>query len=153
MEEMRPLDGVSAIALIMIASFAIDRIVTAVLFLLSFIPGFPDPNAALGQEQLAYSQKLYKLCYFSLAGVLGVLAMAAWAQIRILSALGVPAGEMTDILITGIVLMGGADRIASVLKTPGASGVEKKAEAEPVRVTGTLIVEEESPRKVVSRGA
>lgn len=153
MEEMRPLDGVSALALIMIASFAIDRIVSAVLFLLSFIPGFPDPGAAVGPQQLAYAQKLYRLCYFSLAGVLGVLVMAAWAQVRVLSALGVPADRVTDIVITGIVLMGGADRIASVLKTPGASGVQKTAEAEPVRVTGTLVVEEESPRKVVSRGA
>ena len=47
-----PLDGVTVLAVILIASFAIDRIVTGTLIVLSFIPiwnrWFPDPSQSEG---------------------------------------------------------------------------------------------------------
>ncbi len=139
---MKQLDGVSAVALILIASFAIDRIVTALLFLLSFVRLVPEAAA---------DERKYKLIYFGLAGLLGTVVLAHYGQVRVLTALGIRIEPLIDTILTGIVLVGGADRIAELLKPPGAES--QKEESQPIEITGKLILEESAAQKVLGHSA
>jgi TctA family transporter len=139
---MKQLDGVSAIAMILIGSFAIDRIVTALLFLLSFVRLAPEA---------AVHERRYKLIYYCLAGVLGIVVLGYYGQVRVLTALGIRIEPLIDTLLTGIVLVGGADRIAELLKAPGAE--PRKEEPQPIEITGKLVLEESAAKKVLGHSA
>ena len=187
---MERLDGVTAIALVVIASFAIDRIVTGSLFLLSYSKAwarrFPEPASLEDEHARTQAEKRQKLIYFALAGFLGMVVLAGVGNVRILSALvvqpkqaestnqsaqqnsppqttqagstnqgattnktdstaqtskaGISLFSILDIIFTGLLLMGGADRIAQVIKMPGAHGGEK-AESRPIQLSGKLTIE------------
>jgi hypothetical protein len=162
-------DPVNVLVLILVASFAIDRIVTGILFLLSFSSAWTRrfPEAALLDEGAARKQaeKKQKLIYFVLAGVLGIVMLAGFGNIRLLDALGVqppkPAPDpdspgfatslfqWLDKILTGLILMGGAERISKVLKEHGLPGAEKPA-SRPIEITGKLILEDEAGKKIVA---
>jgi hypothetical protein len=141
------LDGVTAIALILIASFAIDRIVTATLFLLSFVIPSLDPAGIEGLGARARAEKVYKLVYVTIAGVLAVGVVAHYGGVRLLSALGLAPDPVLDTILTGIVLVGGSDRIAALLKLPGAAEAEHAAPP-PIQITGRLTLEDGTTTKV-----
>ncbi len=146
------IDGISAIAVILIASFAIDRIVAGVLFLLSFVKGwrriFPDPALLEDAVARARAEKKRKLVYSGLAGVLALLVVAWYGQVRILKATGFATAPVLDTLLTGLILMAGADRMTGLLKTLGTPAIEKpEPAARPIEITGKLILEEPAARK------
>lgn len=143
---MKSADGVTAIAMIVIASFAIDRIVTATLFMLSFVAPSLDPDTVDAPIRRKRAERLQRLLYVVLAGLLGILVVAKFGNVRILSALGIEADPVLDIILTGIILVGGSERIAAVLQAPGAPGVEKPSPP-PIQITGTLTLEEGAIRK------
>ena len=143
------LDGVTAIALILIASFAIDRIVTAALFLLSFVIPWLDPGSIESPGARVRAEKLYKLVYVTIAGVLAIGVVAQYGGIRLLSALGMASDPLLDTFLTGIVLVGGSDRIAALLKLPGAPDAERAAPP-PIQITGKLTLEDST--KVGDKG-
>lgn len=143
---MKPVDGVTAIAMIAIASFAIDRIVTGTLFVLSFAMTSLDPDAIGDPARHRRAERIQRLLYVVLAGLLGILVIASYGNVRVLAALGIETDPLLDIVLTGIILVGGADRIAGVLKAPGAPGVEKPS-PQPIQITGRLILEEGAIRK------
>ena len=138
MDNIKQFDGVSAIALILIASFAIDRVVTAVLFLLAWAGWAPDPVA---------DERKYKLIYYLLGGALGIFVLAHFGQVRVLTALGIKIDQYLDTTLTGIVLVGGADRIAGLLKAP--SGAPQNAAPQPMVITGKLVLEESAAQKIL----
>jgi hypothetical protein len=146
------IDGISAIAVILIASFAIDRIVTALLFLLSFASPwrkyFPDPTAQEGAERAASERKL-KLAYFVFAGILGVAVLAGYGKMRIFAVSGFPdVPWWLDVLATGLILMGGADRVAALLNIGGPLG--EKAAPQPIQITGKIVIDD-SGNKVLTK--
>ncbi len=139
------IDGVSAIAIILIASFAIDRIVNGLLFLLSlFKPWrkwFPDPNTIMEPGERANAKRKQTVLYFILAGILGIVVLAWYGEIRIFKAvLGRDINPILDTIVTGLTLVAGADRIAEIMKLPGAPGKEKPS-SRPVEITGKLVLE------------
>ncbi|HLG14015.1 MAG TPA: hypothetical protein VJH03_05715 [Blastocatellia bacterium] len=141
------IDGVTALALVVIASFAIDRIVTAILFLGSFAGIVPDPDLRESGPERVRAAKAYKLIYFILAGGLGVVVLAYFGNVRILRAMGIQeATPLVDTLVTGLLLMGGAERLSQFIQSPGGSSEEKSA-ARPIEVTGTLKLEDDGSRK------
>ena len=135
------LDGVTAIVLILIASFAIDRIVTALLFLLSFVSSSMDPASIEPAGARARAEKQYKLLYVVVAGVLAIFVLAYYGGVRILSALGIATDPLLDTILTGIVLVGGSDRIAALLKLSGGAGLEPPAPP-PIQITGRVTLED-----------
>jgi len=141
--------GVNAIALVLVASFAIDRVVNGVLFLVSYSEfwrrKFPDP-ALVDADRRVAAQKKQKLIYFVFAGLLGTVLLAYFGQVRVLSSLGVPANPYLDVFITGLILMGGADRVAELLKATGAggAGAERSPSSGPIEIKGTLTLEQPS---------
>jgi hypothetical protein len=86
------LDGVSAIALVLIASFAIDRVVTGLLFLLGFNKKWakwcPDPKLIEETAPRIAAERRQKLAYFLLAGFFGIIVLAGLGHVRILTAMG-----------------------------------------------------------------
>lgn len=142
------IDGVSAIAALVIASFAIDRIATGLLFLLSFSRrwsrGFPDPASAAEPDARRRAEKKQKLLYYVLAAILGGVVMAYCANVRVFAALGFPTNALLDSVITGLVLMGGADRVASFMKLPG-SPASAKPPPTPIEVTGRITIDAPGP--------
>jgi len=55
----------------------------------------------------------------------------------VFSALGLPPNLFFDALVTVLVLVGGSDRVAALLKVPDAGTTAKSVE-KPLVVTGTL---------------
>jgi hypothetical protein len=84
---MKPLDGISALTLILIASFAIDRVTTWSLLVLSAFGVAPDVSED-GRAADPRSARKYKLLYFVFSALQATLVV--WlADLRFLSALGV----------------------------------------------------------------
>lgn len=150
----RPLDGVTAIAVILIASFGIDRIVTGLLFLLSFIKAwdrlFPHPDRIQDVIKRTNAQRKHKLIYFVIAGILGGIVVAFFGEVRIFRAIGFnKINYILDSIITGLILMAGADRISEILKLmpSGAIGA-KTTESRPIEITGRIILEDEKAKQI-----
>ena len=135
------LNGVNAITLILIVSFAIERIVAGVMFLLSFTPSFPDPAGAENPAARARAEKSSQLIRGVLALFLVVAALSYYKNVRVLAAIGLPAGPLLDDVLTGIILFGGADRIGALLKAPGEVRSDRAA-PQPIQVTGKLLLDD-----------
>ena len=162
MNEVTKADGVTAIAMILIASFAIDRIVVGLLFLFSFVPGwrrlFPEPSPVMNPEDRSGAERKRKVVYFVFAGVLAGLFLVGYGQDRILKAAGFSINPVLDTIVTGLILMGGADRMTELLKMIGVQNAEKpEAPAQPIEIIGRVVLEEPADKaeipKVAARGA
>ena len=155
---MATIDGVSALAVIVIASFAIDRITTGALFVLSFIPAwvrwFPDPQLIVKKDEIARAraEKQQKLLYFGVAALLALPLLGWFGGVRIFSVIGFPQIDpVLDTVVTGLILVAGSDRIAGLLKTAGVTDAAAKTESQPIQITGKLVLEEESSKVVRGR--
>ena len=138
---MAGLNGVTTIPLILIVSFAIDRVVASVLFVLTAFGLLADP-ADVTDAKARVAERSYKLIYFTFAGLLAAAVMALDPGIRLLTAMGIDKSPALDFLVTLIVLTGGADRIAALLKAPGSSGGAGEAAPRPIQITGKLTLDE-----------
>jgi hypothetical protein len=184
--------GLTVITLILVLSFAIDRVVAGLMFLLSFSNAwsrkYPEPTLLESSLDRFNAERRRKLVYFVFASILafGVLIFAD--QVRVLSALGFrstrpadkalasptpsrAAGSTTstpaptpmpttdlldapretsrtfailDFLISGLILIGGADRIEHLLRSPGGGGGRGRDESKPLEIKGKITVEDES---------
>jgi hypothetical protein len=148
-------DGVSVTAMLALAAFAVERVTTGILFLLSFWglwrAQFPDPDALTDPEKIARARRKSKLAYFVLAGAL-VLVVARSPEIRILHALNLEGPALLDIALTCLVLVAGSDRIGEFLKGEGGSGVEKASK--PVEIVGRVqLIEPEAAAREIRKSA
>lgn len=149
------IDGVSAIAVVLILSFAINRIATGLLFLLSFAKPWasflPDPALQEDEKRRARAERKRKLVYFVFATILAMGVFAGYGTVRILSVSGFPSiNPVLDVILTGLILVAGSDRIAEMLAPrvvpgPGAPGLEASG-SRPVEITGTLTLVEPADR-------
>ncbi|MDP8980230.1 MAG: hypothetical protein M3O35_06535 [Acidobacteriota bacterium] len=152
------MDPIKAIGLILIASFLVDRIVAGLFFLLDFSASWrkkmPDPDLIQNLEERAGAARKRKLVYSLMAGFLGIVVIAWYLDIRLLALTNLLTPDaatgklkprlLLDILLTGLIVAGGADRMAEALKMLGGPGVEKPgAGARPVEITGKLVLERE----------
>lgn len=136
------IDGVSAVLVILIASFAIDRAVTGLLFVLrTFAFGrrlVPDGNAV--RE---------KWVRFTVAALLAGVVLSLVGKVHLLAAVGFPGvNEYVDVLITTVILVGGSDRVTDILKATGMPHGEREAARQPIEITGKLVLEDNSARFV-----
>jgi len=143
-------DGVGAIAVILIASFAIDRTVTAVLYLLSYVPlwdrYFPDPIRKVDAVERAVAEKRLKLPYYVLAGLLGIVVLAGYGKVGILTALlGEGVNRTLDTILTGLTVVAGADRVAAILERQGREPSAASA-PRPLEVSGRLVLDRSGPQ-------
>jgi hypothetical protein len=148
---MAGIGGISTLVLILILSFAIDRVVKALLFLLSFAglwtKRFPDPLLLEDPTQRAKAEKQQKLIYYTFAGLLGLIVVAIYGNVRVFQALGYQAANVgLDAIATGIILMAGSDVISKVMQVSGMGGTSESS-SQPIEITGKLILENKSSPK------
>lgn len=150
------IDGVSAIAALAIASFAVDRFANLGLFCLSFLPGFrgadqPNYDASKNRPR----PKQIRIAYFLLATVAAVF-IAAVGDMGILESLGFKRASIIDdnklrhyfdMVITVLILTAGADRIQQLIQaTSGGPLGTPPGSEKPIEVAGTLSLDEDSKR-------
>ena len=136
------IDGISALVLVLIASFAIDRITSGLIFLFGFFRFLPDPQTVEEGPARVRAQRRQKLVYFGLAGMLGIALIAWYGGVMLFRALGfggVPG--WLDAIVTGLILVAGADRLAGILKMTGVPGSGAASEARPIQITGKLVLD------------
>lgn len=139
------MDPMKAIGVILIASFLIDSVINGLFTLLAFSARWrrwmPDPELLDDPVARANASRNRKLLYSLLAGTLGIFVIAGYLQVRILALTGMVAKDTyiyLDTLLTGLILMGGADRMTEALKLMGGGETSK---SRPVEVTGRLVID------------
>ncbi|SRR5713101_2058239 len=137
---MSNIGGMSVLVLILVLSFAIDRLVKAVLFLLSFSI-LQDPRTIEDPGGRIKAEKRQTLLYFALAGFLGLIVVAFYGDVRVLKALGYEAKKGLDAIVTGIVLMGGSEFIGKLIDLSGVGRGAGESKAQPIEITGKLVLE------------
>jgi len=144
---MKP-DGVNVIAVLVIASFAIDRIVAALLFAVGFFGprarAFSDASFVTDPAAAASNARTRKLVYFLLAGALCAAVLVALPDFRVLAGLGYTANRAVDALVTALIVLAGSDRMSDLVgKLPGGAAIAPPPPApKPIEVTGRLILED-----------
>lgn len=139
------------VGIILIAAFAIDRVVSGLFYLLSYngeLRTILDPDSVEDPSEKAAAMKRYRIVYAVCGGYLGIVVVAGSMGVRLSRIAGLEldpqAGTVTttllDILITGLLLTGGADRLADALKLFG--GKESKAPPAPIEITGRVVLEQ-----------
>jgi len=140
-----------AIGVILIASFAIDRIVTGLFFLLSYskdLHPLVAEDSAVGGPKDGRAAKTRRLIYTLIGGYLGTVIIAGILNVRLFAMTKFALPDQTpspllDTLMTGLILAGGADRLAEALKLFGGSPPERKSDR-PIEITGRLVLEQGS---------
>ena len=137
--------GVATLVLILVLAFAIDRVVRAVLFVLSFIAPWarliPDPAAIEDSAASAKAEKRQRLAYYAIAAALGLLVVAMYGNIRVFGALGYEQVKpLFDAVATGIILVAGSDFISRLLQISGIGGASSSS-SQPLEITGKITLE------------
>ena len=157
MDPATRLDGISAIAVLLIAAFAIDRLVNVILFLLDFLPAwreaFPAPMLLPEGAPRMQAERRGKFVYFVLAFVFSIGVIIALSGVRTVDATGQTGSGILyalgfkqhwiDVGLTMLILMGGAERISEALKNIDASKAISEKPA-PIEITGKLTLDEGS---------
>lgn len=148
-------DGINLLTILLIAAFAIERVSAGILFLLQLFHLIGDPDLAEDTTQRAHVKRRYTLYHFVVSSILVVFVLLYMGDFRFLDALGL--GNRADLsrvplfvdrLLLAVVLVGGAEQMSAFLKMVGAPGGSmREAGAQPVEVSGKLIVEEPSTKK------
>ncbi len=140
--ETAPTDPATLGALLIVASFAIDRIVSGFLFLLTYFQILRDPAAITESSAQRRVEQRQKFLYYFFAAVLAAIVVANYDVARIMRALGFqPYNLFLDCLVTVIVLLGGADRVAALLESKPAQPPHEGA-PQPIEITGRVTLEE-----------
>jgi hypothetical protein len=111
------------IAIVLLASFAIERAVATVDF-------FLDGNVLLVHE------KRRKLVLFAISAILAIVVIAL-CKIRVLASLGVTTrNPAIDWLVSWLILVGGADKLGDLLGGGNSAGGSGRAAADmpPIQI-------------------
>ena len=143
--------GIQVAAMIVIASFVIDRVTGGTLFVLSLFDGWnrivPDPATLDDPRSRLAAQKRATIVYYLFVAILASVLVLTF-DIRVLEALGINwAVPLSDQVFSVLVLMGGSDQVAALLKAPHAGkSLETTRKDQPIEVTGKLILEDRVDR-------
>jgi len=130
------LDGISTMALLLLFSFAIERVVNAVRFLTAWA-GWFDPDAEPDGAKRRDRERTASVLSFLLATVLSMVTLTLFDLHGVLFILGVKQEPLVwDYCLTVLVMVAGADRLGELLKASSPK-LEAKSE-QPLEVTGTL---------------
>lgn len=156
------IDGVSAVAALIIAAFAVDRFATAFLFLVSRLPNFrrwfPEPGSPDAEVRITkltadtggdpiqtlaairLVETYHRAVYYFFA-VIAAGLVATYGGMGILKVLGFKeTNPLFDMAITMLILTAGADRVAAMLQQSGVGGVAGD-DPKPMEVQGTLVLD------------
>ena len=135
------LDGVSVVALLVLVAFVVERIVSAILFVLVSLGALSDPVLAETPASRVRTERAHQWWRFLFSAALAVLVLMIWPTLRVLRFFGQAAEGLVDDAVTWVVILGGASQIAALVKLPGASAASRPPPP-PIQVTGTLKLED-----------
>ena len=144
------IDGVSAIAALVIASFAVDRFANLGLFCISFIPSFEDADRPddRAHSDLPPRRKIIRFIYFLFA-LVAAITIAVFGDMGILESLGFKRANRTtahhcfDLTLTVLILTAGAERISKLVQATSGGSIDEGDQQRPVEIAGTLTLDPE----------
>lgn len=141
-------DAFSVTAVLIFVAFAVERVTSGLLFLLSFSRRWDAFfSAARGTAQARRG----KLAYYTVAGTLVLIVLILAQELRALRALDVDAWDGVDFILTWLLLVAGADRIAGIMGAD--SGAEPAAEvSKPLQIEGEVTLLDRAEGKSASLG-
>ena len=141
--------GVSVIAFVVLLSFAIDRVVAGILFVFSWSSQWrhlcPDPAEIEDPHEKAAAVRAQKTAYFILAGMFSIVVLTL-VKGGVFGQMGMMPHSM-DLFLSALVLMGGAERV-SAFSSAMHPAVPAAAAEPPLKITGTLTLEEGTIRRL-----
>jgi len=155
------MNATSALVLILVLSFAADRLAKAVLFLLALVPmwskRFPDPRLVREQEQKVKAKNRLVLVYTVLVASIAGTAIWIFPELRIIQMLSGPRiPELIDIIVTVIVVMGGSDLVGRIVQISGigegTATSPGSSRNEPIEINGRLVLENPDQVNVGKQG-
>jgi hypothetical protein len=133
-------DVISVTAMLVLAAFALERVPTGVLFLLSFYgpwkARFPNPSGISDADGRDEAERNNRLVYFALAGSMALLVVLLSPEIRVVHAMDMSVPTILDIGLTWLVLVAGSDRIGDLVQDRRIGTVEKPPK--PIQIKGTV---------------
>jgi hypothetical protein len=153
------MNATSVLVLILVLSFATDRLVKGLLFLLAQIPPwarrFPDPRLIADKQQQIVAADRTKLIYAVLVALIAGAAVIAYQDLRIIRMLSGPqVPRAIDVLVTVIVVMGGSDLVSRILQISGmgeiGAGTAGTGQNQPVEISGRLVLESPASPQVTA---
>lgn len=139
----------SSIGYLLIVAFVIDRMVSGLLFMLSFWRFYPDPQRVTEPVEKVRAENTQRLIYFGTSTLIAVLLiLSRWVPV-----VAIGDNDLFARLLTVLVLVGGAERLGAVSNLlNSATGQNKEPEVpQPIQITGKLTLEEGVLR--IRRGA
>jgi len=137
------LDVTTAITVILIASFAIDRLVTLLLVLLPFPKLHREQDSKL-------LKKRERVTYIALAWILGLL-LGYFGDVRLLAGLGFSTNVVMNAIVTALILTAGSDSISALLKRMGGASVGE-GDPKPLVVQGDLTLRRPERTRAPAQG-
>ena len=143
-------NATSVLILILILSFAADRIAKAIVALLSMTSGFqawsPSPEGLDDAADKAKALQKRMIVHAALVGAMAVAILWLYPQIRLLKMLTAQHGlGVIDLVVSAVVIMGGSELIGRLLSVSSVNDammpVAGRANASPVEITGKLELE------------
>lgn len=141
-------NATSALVLILILSFAADRVARGVLMGLSLLPTwrarFPDPAGLEDKAAKAEATRRRTIAYTVIVGGLAGLILWLYQDIRLIGLLtGQRDIAVVDIVVSAVVIMGGSDLISRIA---GLSGINEAMplrgpQSAPVEISGRIELE------------
>ena len=148
------MNAFNILLLIFVLSFAIDRVVKAAFFLLSFIGPWSrwlvDPRMIEEPAARTKADKQQKLVYTIALGILGFVVVVTYSDIRIIKALAgeeMVVNDFLDMIASGLILIGGSDFVGRLLQISGVEsiGTGSTMNTQPIEITGKITLESNSP--------
>ena len=137
-------DAISLTALLVLTAFAVERVSSGLIFLLSFWGpwdrAFPDPRTIADAKASVAAERRGKFVYFLFAGALVLWIIGLNPELRILQAIGKPAPDYLDIGLSWLVVVAGSDRIGDLV--PSRGGGEVEAAPKPIQIEGQVTLVE-----------
>lgn len=155
------MNATSALVLILVLSFAADRLAKAILFLLALLPmwskRFPDPRLIRERERQVHVKNRLLLIYSVLVATIAGTAIWMFPELRIIEMLSGPRTHAAiDIVVTVIVVMGGSDLVGRLVQVSGIGEVTTTSSPsgrnEPIEINGRLVLENPDQVDVQRRG-
>ena len=148
-------DGVTFVAVLLIAAFAIERVAAGILFLLTVFHVLSDPELIENAVQRATERRKSTLWHFLISTAMVIVVLFSIGEYRFLDALGLGGGAGSshlplwlDRVLLGVVLVGGSEQMSSFLKMVGAPSAGSQASgAQAVEVSGKLTLDDGSAKK------
>jgi hypothetical protein len=140
-------NATSVLILILVLCFAADRIARAILTGLRMLPSWsgrlPDPDGIEDKAAKAEATRKQAVAHTIIIGAMAALVLWLYPQIRILGMLtGSVQLGIIDLVVSAVVIMGGADLISRLLQIAGVNdAMTAGGRGGPVEITGKLEID------------